>query len=228
VGLGLWVFPRNREQRNAFTARELATRELGRHLASKFPGSRVLVLSNPFIPLDRANADVARMETAGINGLKEGAASKLNFEIAYPELTPEAQADPHAVLGDKETVTPLSFLVAEGAVDKVVAKHPQCDLVVSLIGLPADLENVQCWQAEGKPAFALLLPDLRLLGGARAVQHAVKRGKLTAFILNKPGAPDFRAPVRSELGEFEKRFLLVTPENIDEMIRTYPQLFATE
>ena len=52
------------------------------------------------------------------------------------------------------------------------------------------------------------------------------RGVATPIlVMNKPGAPDSRAPVSSDPQEFDKRFILVTADNIDETMRTYPQVF---
>jgi hypothetical protein len=94
--------------------------------------------------------------------------------------------------------------------------------------LPAKLNGVRCWR-EPKPKFALLLPDLRLIGDATAVKQAVKHGKLAAFVLNKPGAPNSRARLkRSAADEFDRRFLLVTTENVDQLMEEYPQLFPSE
>jgi hypothetical protein len=225
IGAGIWLYPRDPYQKNAFAARELATRKLAEHLAAKFPGQRALIVSNPYVPMGVANSEIKKMESDGIAGLKSGMGDKLACDgVVYPELTAEAKSNPGAVLADKETITPLSFLMADDAFDKLVAKYPQCDLIFSVIGLPDNIEDLQCWRAEGKPAFALLLPDLRLLGRA-AIQRALKRGKIAAFVMNKPGAPDSRAPVSSDPHEFDKRFIMVTADNIDETIRTYPHLF---
>jgi len=225
VAAGIWLYPRDPYQKNAFAARELATRKLAEHLAAKFPGQRALIVSNPYVPMGVANSEIKKMESDGIAGLKSGMGDKLTCDgVVYPELTAEAKSNPGGVLADKETITPLSFLVANDAFDKLLAKYPQCDLVFSLIGLPDNIEDLQCWRAAGKPAFALLLPDLRLLGRA-AIQRATKSGKIAAFAMNKPGAPDSRAPVSSDPHEFDKRFILVTADNIDETIRTYPHLF---
>ena len=110
--------------------------------------------------------------------------------------------------------------------DKLARQHSDCALIVSLIGLPANLEQVKCWQSSTGPKFALLLPDLRWIGNAAAVAGAVKRGKLAAFVLAKPGAPGGESSPRGNFAaEFEKHFLLVTEQNIDQVVEQYPQLF---
>lgn len=195
AGGAMWYFTRDQEQLAAFRSRQTATRMLAEYLAKKFPGGRVLVISNPFTEMG-APSNVIKMEQAGIAGLREGFGKQTTFAVALPELKPAARANPRALLIDPETPTPLSYLMADDAFDKLT---PGYDLVVSLIGLPAELDNVQCWQKSGKPAFALLLPDLRLIGTEADVRAAMKNGKLAAFVTTKPNAAN--------------QFLLVTPEN---------------
>jgi hypothetical protein len=224
AGLTAWFFLRQDSRDNALATRELATRTLAEYLARQYPGQRALLVSNPFTQNDDATKEVVAMEKAGIAGIQKGLGTKVTLEaIVFPELKPEARANPRAILIDNETTTPISYLVTESAFDQLVARHPNCDLLVSLVGLPATLNQAQCWHT-AKPKFALLLPDLRLIGPATAVKQAMHKGKLAAFVLNKPRAPDLHSPLKQN-GEFDKRFLLVTPENIESVIASYPQLF---
>jgi hypothetical protein len=227
LGVGLWLFLRSGPHRNALLNRELATRGLAEYLASRQPGQRALVLSNPFTRQKGLEAGVYAQEEAGIRGLREGFGRQIVLgSIGYPELKPEAEANPLALVGDKETSTPLSYLVAEDAFDKLIDAHPDCGVVVSLVGLPADLGRVQAWKRAGSPKFALLLPDLRMIGDAAAVRASLVTGKLVAFVALKPGAPPGSvAPGSDHRAEFDKRFLLVTADNVDQMIQQYPQLF---
>jgi len=193
----VWYFTRDQEQLEAFRFRQRATQVLAEYLAKRFAPDRVLVISNPFTEMG-APAEVVKMEQAGIAGLRKGFGRKTTLKIVFPELKPAARTDPRSLLTNPETPTPMSYLVAEDAFDKLT---PGYNLVISLIGLPATLDKVQSWQSPGLPAFALLLPDLRVLGSDADVRAAVKNGKLAAFVLPKPNAED--------------QFLLVTSENID-------------
>jgi hypothetical protein len=216
----------NPERGNALRAREIAMQRLAQYLAETFPNSHVLVISNPFIHKQGLPGEIREMEEAGISGLKKGFGTKGTLHIGFPDLKPEAQADPQAVQIDPETPTPLSYLVAEDAFDKLAAEHPNCEIIVSLIGVPVSLDRVRAWQPDEKVRFGLLLPDLRIIGDAAAIQKAVKSGKLAAFVLNKPGAPDSRARLSGDLQtDFDQRFLLITSASIDEALQKYPQLF---
>ena len=228
AGAGAWFFWHNDPDDNALQLRGVATRGLAAHLAKHYPGQHALVISNPFTARPGTTKDIVATELAGQRGVREGLGTAVALDgIVFPELRTEAQAKPRSVFIDSETTTPLSFLVADDAFDKLAEANPTATILVSLVGLPAELDLVKCWTREGDPRFALLLPDLRIIGTAESVRAAMKRGKLAAFVLAKPDAPGSAAqPEKDWEQEFQKQFLLVTPENIDQLIHAYPKLFA--
>jgi len=221
-----WYFLRDKPRGYALTARELAMRGLAEHLAQKFPGQRALLISNPFTQNANVAGDIVATEKAGIDGFKKGMGDKLALEaVAFPELKPEARTNPRAVFIDGETTTPLSFLVSVDAFDKLAGQYPQAGLFVSLIGLPANVKELRCWQEE-KPRFALLLPDLRFVGNAAAVKQALQKGKIAAMVLHKPGAPSLHRGVSQ--ADFDQLFILVTADNIERTMLDNPQLFPAK
>jgi hypothetical protein len=225
--VGLWLFLKNKPQTHALQARSVATRVLAEYLVRVKAGQQVLVISNPFVRRPGVDSQVAATEAAGLRGLKEGFGSKLKMKApVFPDLRSAAEQNPRAVAIDPETTTPLSFLVAEHAFDTLAEAHPDCDLIVSLIGVPVGLHGLRCWQTTGAPRFALLLPDLRLIGNLQAVRGALQGGKLVAFVLHKPGAPSAETGLSGRVqAEFDQRFLLVTAANIDRLVQNYPKLF---
>jgi hypothetical protein len=227
IAIAFWFLSRTNPHDHALTARELAARTLAEYLAQRYPGQRALLVSNPFTESNAGTKEILAMERAGITGVQKGLGGKVSLQaIAFPDLKPEARANPRGLFIDAETTTPISYLMSPNAFDKLAAQYPDSDILISLVGLPANLRDVQCWR-DPKPHFALLLPDLRFIGDTAAVKRAVQSGKLSAFVLNRPGAPDLRSnPIQK--AEFDKRFLLVTRENIDQVIADYPQLFPTK
>ncbi len=211
---------------NAQGHRELATRVLAEHLAARLPGGQALILSNPFVRRSSPPQQVRAFEAAGIAGLKKGWGGQIHLlAVAYPDLRPTALENPGALVRDPHTTTPLSFLTAEGAWDSLCRKHPSVDVLVSLIGLPLNLQSLECWR-KPKPRFALLLPDLRMVGDATAVTQAFRQGKILAAVLNRPGAPpEDASPEKNYQAEFARRFLLLTEDNLDQIVQLYPQLF---
>lgn len=228
VGYGLWG--RSSPAGTALRVRALAARGLMDSLRVQGAGEKVLVIANPFARQRDTPAPIRETEAAGIRGVESGLPSGLKLgAVAYPNLKPEAVADPHAALEGVETTTPLSYLVSADAFDLLRGEHPDCGVFVSLIGLPADLGRVQCWTSNGPPRFALLLPDLRILGGLDAVRSALGRDKLAAMVLPRPDAPGADVPLRGPWKtQFEQRFVLVNRDTLDETVRRYPALFSAK
>jgi hypothetical protein len=226
IGVRLF-FSRDRAvQQNAVARREIALRVLGEYVAGQAGGRQAVIVSNPFTQRSGAPGEVLAFEQAGLRGLKQGWRQNVRLAgVFFPELSPAALADPSAVNMPPDATTPLSFLTAERAWDALLKQYPDADLVVSLIGLPADLPALELWQRP-KPQFALLLPDLRLLGDRPAIVAAFRRGKLLAAVLNRPGAPPESAALeRDHDAEFKQHFVLVTAENLEAVLAIYPGLF---
>jgi hypothetical protein len=212
-GPGLWFLLKQSPYDRAVRDRALATCRLAEHLAQRYAGRRVLVISNPFAR-QRGGA-ILEQEDSGLRGLRKGFADRVTLAaVVVPELTPQAQADPNSVELPPGATTPLSYLIQADAFDRLAAQHPDCELLVSLIGLPAQVGQTEIWRKPGPPRFALLLPDLRVLGDVSAVRAAVKADKLVAFVVRRPD-PFKLARAPSADAAFDQKFLLVTGENID-------------
>ena len=226
VGLVIWVSPRSGPRRNALADRSLATKVLAEHLARNYPGKRALVIANPFTLKKGLPQEIYDYQKASLKGLRQGFGKTIELEaVIYPELRKEAQSDPSSVYVDPKTTTPLSYLVAENAFDVLARSHPNCDILVSLIGLPAQVNRTEIWR-DPRLKLALLLPDWRMVGDPDEVRRAIKSGKIAAAIMKKPGSPSEGAPMEREVElAFAKRFLLVTGETVDDLMGKYPQLF---
>ena len=212
----------------ALRTRELATRGLAAYLAERFSGQCAIVVSNPFTKEKGLPKPIYAQEEAGLKGLREGFDGRITPVLMFPELKTEARQNPFGVSLPEGTSTPLSYLVADGSFDQIAAQS-RCDLIVSLIGLPADLHKLRVWDSADKHVFALLLADLRLVGDLDALRTAVQSHKIVAFVLNKPGAPPEQAPFSGDWkAEFERRFLLVSVDNFEEIAHRFPQSFLTQ
>jgi len=206
AAFGAWFWLKPNPHADALRVRELATRSLAEFLARTHPGKRALIVSNPFTQQTGTAKAILETEQAGVRGLREGFGPKVTVAaVVFPELKPEAWENPRDLLNDADTTTPLSYLVAPEAFDKLARQHPDCELIVSLIGLPVELSRCEVWNVPGPPRFALLLPDLRMVGDAAAVQQALRVGNRD--VTDATGQQDLRdgdargAEVRSQLGD---------------------------
>ncbi|HNQ88222.1 MAG TPA: hypothetical protein PKM73_06390 [Verrucomicrobiota bacterium] len=226
IAYRFYASPERTVRARAVDRRVIALRILGEHLAGTLPGGKVLVVGNPFSQLPNQPAEVQAFETAAVKGLEAGAAGRMTIlGTAYPALTPAARQDPSSVPLPPDASTPLSFMTEEGSWDTLLRNRPGTEILVSLIGLPAGLTQIEAWR-QATPRWALLLPDLRLLGDPESVRTAFRSGKILGAVLNRPGAPAELKGIESDPHrEFERRFLLVTATNIDTVLQQYPGLF---
>lgn len=204
--------------------RATATRVLAEYVARTVHPKGVLVLSNPFTQQEGRTPEVYAFEKAGIEGLKKGFGEKVPLTVAFPKLKEAVLRDPGSVQVDPQTTTPLSFLMAENAFSEVIQQNPNSDLVVSLIGLPVNLGGVKEWSQAGGPKFALLLPDWRMIGGREEILRAFREKRLVAAVVKKPNAVEGAGNNYKE--QFENRFLLVTGENVEGLLRDVPEVFG--
>jgi hypothetical protein len=192
----------------ALAAREQVTEALGTCIARLKPQCQVLVLSNPF-GKDAGYLDVKlRYERAAISGLRKGLGRRVPITVVAPELRPEYFTNRESLFFPPECRTPLSFAIQPASLDRLAEAHPECRVIVSLIGLPSGVEQLQVWGDRDPRCFALLLPDLRVLGPPAKAVEAFQNGKLLATVDQDAasGAP-----------------LVVTRDNVEAVLQHQPK-----
>ncbi len=191
----------------ALARRAAATELLGREVARAHPGGDVLVLANPFARHASPREATVQFEQAALRGLRRGLGSSITVTVVWPEVPPEIAAHPESVALPPNTRTPLSFLIRPESVDTLAQAHPRARTLVSLIGLPAGVEKLAVWRDDPPRGFALLLPDLRVLGDPARALEAFERGRLLATVVEEPGSGTAR---------------LVTRDNAAKVLREQP------
>jgi hypothetical protein len=202
--------------------RELATTILAQESAKAVRPKKVLVISNPFSQQAGSPEQVYDFEKAGVSGLQKGFGKGIKIDVVFPQLKPEVLKNPRSVQVDPQTTTPLSFLVSEQAFSDVLQKHPDADLVVSLIGLPLNLGGFKQWNQPGKPQFALLFPDWRMIGNEAAIVRAFQSGKLIAAVARKPVPTEVQGDAKAQ---FDAKYFLVTRDNVEGLMKEHPAIF---
>jgi len=181
---------------------------LGARIAELRPECKVLVLSNPFTKESGYLDEKSQYERAGLRGLRKGLGGRSTVEVVFPEIRPEFFTNPESVIIPPDSRTPLSFVVRPASVDELADAHPECSVIVSLIGLPVGVDRLKIWNEKDPRCFALLLPDLRLLGSAAKVLEAFKREKLLVAVV-----VDFQS------GDP----MIVTRDNVVEVLKRQPR-----
>jgi hypothetical protein len=102
-------------------------------------------------------------------------------------------------------------LIQPASIDRLAEAHPECNVIVSLIGLPLGVDRLKVWNEKDARSFALLLPDLRVLGPPQEVLAAFRSGKLLTAVFEDPKSGDA---------------LLVTADNIVEVLKENSKLLG--
>jgi hypothetical protein len=192
----------------ALATREQAMRALGACIAKLSPQCKVLVLSNPFAKASAYLDEKSQYERAGLRGLRRGLGRHIPVTVVFPEIRAEYFADRQSVILPPDCRTPLSFVIQPASVDQLAEAHPECRVIVSLIGLPAGVDELRIWSDKDPRCFALLLPDLRVLGPPAKAVEGFQCGKLLAAVAQdaKSGDP-----------------LIVTRDNLEAVLEGQPK-----
>ncbi len=202
----------------ALSEREFATQLLAERVKSAFKPKAVLVIGNPFVDAPNRSAQLYEFENASVRGVKSALGRDTSVKVRHPKVRPEVLANPGSVQIDPRSPTPLSFLVESSAFDELVKENSDCDVVISLIGLPINLGSMEGWSKPGLPRFALLLPDWRMIGNAEAIQSAFSSGKLAAAVVRRVNV--------TEGSDFKERYVIVDGENFGQLWREAPKMFG--
>jgi hypothetical protein len=195
---------------------------LGGHLAEKFDGSRVIILvmpeSNTGLPNDLQDSMLA--------GLKKGMGSSLEVVSTIPLKPSEdylAKMKAGEESGDDAIAAEnMEFLEYEmmsydmwfdaAYLSDLLAEHAGTfDVLISTIGLPMDF-------AESKLADQTGFPDL-------AVLNAPMYGLKELYKPNSEGWKGGEDVPEDTATAFAKRYVLLTPDNVEEFAGRYPDMF---
>ena len=189
-------------------ARKQIMEALGACIARLKPQSQVLVLSNPFTKGAGYLDAKAQYERAAVSALRKGLGPRTHVTVVFPEIRKEFFTNRQSLLFPPECRTPLSFAIQPASVDVLAEAHPECQVIVSLIGLPAGVEQLRIWSNKDSRCFALLLPDLTVLGPPDKAMEAFQSGKLLATVDrdDKSGDP-----------------LIVTRANVADVLQRQPK-----
>ncbi|OGV61005.1 MAG: hypothetical protein A2X45_14320 [Lentisphaerae bacterium GWF2_50_93] len=199
---------------NEFTYTKSSYVMLGKHIADKIPGAKILLI------VDKQRQNDTR-SPALLDAFKQGLGGKATISatetpaIAWPEGRPQPNPEEMDMIPLQEVMTAQSF-------NDLMTKYPDCNLVVSFIGLPNDVENMQVWTMEPEKR-----PKLAIINGAyHNLKSALQSGIVAVIVAVNPSAKftDEAAPTDIKAA-FDKRYILITPDNIEEISQKYANMF---
>ena len=181
---------------------------VGQHLAEKYPGSRALVITDGSNPPNKSQEQL-------LEGLKQGIGSAISIESAEGLPIDRKTQKP-------EEYRPMEEMMSAALFDKLIAMHPNCNMIISLIGLPYDVPNMGLWKMSeaSRPKVALLTGDIHQLKTAIMAKYIIAAVSMRPDLKNI----EEKAPADPKKA-FDIRYLLITPENVDKISADYKGIF---
>ncbi|OGV50456.1 MAG: hypothetical protein A2X49_14800 [Lentisphaerae bacterium GWF2_52_8] len=184
---------------------------LGQSLAASYPGLKTLLIVEPGYEKNENQKQL-------IAALKEGFGSKIpTVVIASPEVPPMPAGTPPEMM----MRPPLEEMMQAKQFDAIINKYPDCKLIVTLIGLPFDVGEMELWRKDEavRPKVALFNGEIYELKGA------IMQKLIVAAVAYKPGAKFTESPTKDIKKDFDLRYVLLTPANVEAEAAKNPGLF---
>ncbi len=177
--------------------------KLGEIFAEKCPNSKTLIIV-------RKEFKKHNRKKVLIDALKEGFDGKVTIKaIEYIDENLPDNASEGMIM------TAINF-------DALIEKNKDCQVVISTIGLPLDIEKMKIWdmEEEERPKLGLLNVNVKVL------REAIKAEYIAAAVMKKPSfKPSPNALPEDIKKTFDIKYVMITPENIDEISNTYKKEF---
>ena len=198
--------------KEALSQRRLAMERLGEYVSKIKPNSKILLLSNPFTKMKNASGEIKAFDQASLAGLENGLGKDHRIVVAYPKLSQSYLDHPETFTIPSNSKTPLSFILDTGSLDSLLAEHQDCQIIVSVIGLPVGITLTKAWKMN-EVSFALLSPDLKVLGNRQTALEAFKKDKILAAVVQREGKDASNS-------------ILITSDNIESILKDQPALLG--
>lgn len=176
----------------------ISTEYLGKYISEKYPNSKALVFYD--------SVSTSKLMLQRICGLRKGLAGKVEVvqEIGMPKKYPKGI--PPQMFRTNEYIRAEDF-------NRAMKKYPRANMLISLVGLPADIEEMTVWQIKNKNKR----PKVAVYGGdPKKLSTAIREGYIQALVVYREMDKSFNKLPPGDLeAAFNKRFMLITPQNIN-------------
>jgi hypothetical protein len=100
--------------------------------------------------------------------------------------------------------------------DATLKAHSNCNVVVSVIGLPRDANNMRLWKEPAAKRPKLILVGSGM-GGSVKIGPAIKQGMISAVVnISKDAKFDDEGAPSAYEDAFKKRYVLIDKTNVDQ------------
>ncbi|MEA2013488.1 MAG: hypothetical protein U9O87_10505 [Verrucomicrobiota bacterium] len=187
----------------------LSTEYLGKYLTEEYPDSKIVIIYS--------SISVTKIQQLRLEGLRKGLSDDCEIikQVGLPFYIPGGI--PQCMISLNE------FLKAKDFND-VFLENEDADMFISLVGLPEDLNKMSLWEIESE----VKRPKLIVFGGDVSIlKEAIINDYIQALIVYRQMDNSVNKLPPDNLKEaFSRRFMLITPKNIENLIKKYPILIS--
>ncbi len=191
---------------------------LGRYLAKTAPGFNALIITHD------KNSENPLLD-ASMGGLREGLDKYV--KIAAIDSPLPASSGAKSSESEKKKISPEKMLYLSRKIqlnnfDLLIDKYPDCNLIISLISLPKDISKMAVFKLkpEIRPKIALLSSNISMM------KERISKGEISVAVITRPDYVPGKNKLPKDIeSAFDKRYLMVTPENVKLVAAEHPEVF---
>lgn len=212
----------------------IQTRELGKYLAGKYAGSKVVIMVDPMLRTDMYGEAITR-EDPILEGLKQGLANKLTIvsEI-FPQMPVKEKKEmvtgPNGEPMDMpDMMEPMEMWFTAEKFKEILPAKDSYDIFITLIGIPHTGNVASVMKDMAGKKLVLVGGDTMTMGKLFMVgeKHAsIAPTAIAAVTYNPKAIYDDKPLPKAAQEAFDKRYLLITPENFEAIKTEHANLFS--
>ena len=208
--------------------------KVGQYLASNYSGKKVVIVKETTM----TQGGETTMSEAMLQGLKSSLQGNVTLvDTVAPEmpedLKEEVERTQEELAAQEEGEVPMdeamglagipfdSWFTADIMDDLVDEYKGKADIMVFACNMPMDYQAAEFWRDSDVPKLVVLS------GPVSELTNAIKQGKVIAAVMANPDAEYEQKPPPTDVDEaFGKRYLLLTPDNVEEIASKYQERFG--
>lgn len=203
---------------------EIVGEKIGDLISENYAGANVLVIaeSQEDKPFNR--------------GLKQSISDKVNLELVVPDYMAIYREQMKARGSSQEEVENLELrdsqaklelsMLGVDVLEEIIQNNLEDshEIIIFSGGLPNLIENSRLWRRRDVPPFILVKEVVGVVSANMA--NLVRRGNIAAMVIRRPESKGDTGEIPEDKDEaFDRRFLMLTPDNIDQMMDKHSDLF---
>ncbi len=205
----------------------VAHKRVAELIARKHPQARILLVQYEYqeeVVNDEKPRSIVR--DAIMKGLEEGLAGTDASIVKIASVRREFEDYEEVVDQRHAHLRRTGDELSAHKLDTLMEQNPECNVVLLLTGLPQDMKRMDFWERDDEERPTLYITGSVMLG---ELVKTIEQGYIGGILHSKPGNSNyFEEPVPEDEDEaFNRRYILVTAESMDELSTEFPQLFSS-